>query len=108
VSDGGDDRREGWLVFARIRERHENPVAGEFDLAHSRAIHCWQFQVLAVSGPAASPARRDPPDGWTRRRALEGDNRAEYEAWFRLERLRGMMGERTLEAILRERLSRPN
>jgi hypothetical protein len=37
---------------------------------------------------------------------METDNRAEYEAWFRLERLRGMMGEKTLEAIVREQLSR--
>ena len=35
---------------------------------------------------------------------METDDRAEYEAWFRLERLRVMMGERTLEAIVRERL----
>jgi cell filamentation protein len=61
---------------------------------------------LYIARDAAVLERAFP--GLTEQRAMETDNRAEYEAWFRLERLRGMLGERTLEAILRERLSRPN
>lgn len=71
MSGGGIDRREGWLVFARIRELHENPIAGDFDLAHLRAIHAWLFQDLPHHQPGV--IRSDTEDGWIKRRMLEGE-----------------------------------
>ena len=44
--------------------------------------------------------------GLTENRAMATNDRSEYEAWFVLEKLRRMMGEKSLVAIIRERLAR--
>jgi cell filamentation protein len=67
-------------------------------------VEASERNQLYIARDAAVLERVFP--GLSEQRAMETDNRAEYEAWFRLQRLRGMMGERTLEAIVRDRLSR--
>lgn len=68
------------------------------------AVGAAERNQLYLARDAAVLERAFP--GLTEQRAMATDNRAEYEAWFRLERLRGMMGEKTLEALVWERLRR--
>lgn len=61
--------REGALVFARIRELHENPIQGNFNLPHLLAVHGYIFQDLPHHQPGIV---RDNTGPWIKMRALEG------------------------------------
>jgi fido (protein-threonine AMPylation protein) len=66
--DVSRERRERRLVFARIRELAESPIAGCFDLAHLMAVHAYLFQDMPEHRPGVIRAETD---GWQERRELE-------------------------------------
>jgi fido (protein-threonine AMPylation protein) len=63
-------QREADLVKNRIEELYEQPVKGDFDAAHLKAVHAHIFQDL----PEHNPGIVRPPtgDGWIKDRVLEG------------------------------------
>jgi cell filamentation protein len=63
------EQREADLVRLRIVELAENPIAGNFDLAHLKAIHAHLFQDLPEHQPGVI---RGDTDGWRKVRELEG------------------------------------
>jgi hypothetical protein len=64
-------RAEADLVANRLAALHEEPLTGDFGLAHLRAIHAWLFQDLPHHQPGV--IRGDTADGWIKRRTLEGE-----------------------------------
>ena len=46
TTDLAAERREGALAANRIRELAENPLRGNFDVDHLRAVHAYIFQDL--------------------------------------------------------------
>jgi hypothetical protein len=64
-------RAEADLVANRLAALHEEPLTGDFDLAHLRAVHAWLFQDLPHHQPGV--IRGDTADGWIKRRSLEGE-----------------------------------
>jgi fido (protein-threonine AMPylation protein) len=69
----GDARRwaEADLVANRLAALYEEPLTGDFDLAHLRAIHAWLFQDPPHHQPGV--IRSDTEDGWIKRRMLEDE-----------------------------------
>jgi fido (protein-threonine AMPylation protein) len=90
------ERREARFVFARIKELFEGPIAGNFDAAHLKAVHAYLFQDHAHGFH----------EGNSRTLREFTDDRLEYEASFVLTRLRREAGRRTLEAIIRDGMTR--
>ena len=67
----GRQQAEADLVANRLAALHEEPLTGDFDLAHLRAIHAWLFQDLPRHQPGV--IRGDTEDGWIKRRMLEDE-----------------------------------
>jgi cell filamentation protein len=66
------ERVEGAITFARIRDLERNPVQGKFDVAHLKEIHRRIFQDLPHHAPGEF--RPDAP-GHVKARALESGDR---------------------------------
>src|SRR5947209_17209833 len=72
--DCGNDVRErveADLVANCLAAFHEEPLTGDFGLAHLRAIHAFLFQDLSHRKPGV--IRNDTEDGWINRRMLKGE-----------------------------------
>jgi cell filamentation protein len=69
TTDPAAERREGALAANRIRELAENPLRGNFDVDHLRAVHAYIFQDLPHHRPGEM---RNNTSGWSKFRALEG------------------------------------
>jgi cell filamentation protein len=69
TTDPAAERREGALAANRIRELAENPLRGNFDVDHLRAVHAYIFQDLPHHRPGE---RRNNTSGWSKFWALEG------------------------------------
>jgi len=69
VDQESRDARKADLIANRLGELHENPILGNFDLAHLKAIHSYIFQDLPEHKPGIT---RDDRDGWVKTRLLEG------------------------------------
>jgi cell filamentation protein len=67
-----EEEREAALVFIRIRELRGNPIKGDFDLEHLRAVHAYIFQDLPQHRPGV--VRDDTKEVWIKHRALEGSS----------------------------------
>jgi cell filamentation protein, protein adenylyltransferase len=63
------EEREADLVSNRIRELHVDPIKGNFDAEHLKAVHAYIFQDLPHHRPGI--VREDTAD-WIKHRALEG------------------------------------
>lgn len=63
--------REGALVFVRLKELHERPVDGHFDVEHLKAVHAYLFQDLPEHRPGVI---RTDTGGWSKTRVLEGEH----------------------------------
>jgi fido (protein-threonine AMPylation protein) len=61
-------QREADLVQNRIGELYENPLQGNFDAEHLKAVHAYIFQDLPQHRPGVT--REDAPN-WTKHRGLE-------------------------------------
>jgi fido (protein-threonine AMPylation protein) len=70
ATDPHAERREGALAANRIRELAENPLRGNFDVDHLRAVHAYIFQDLPHHQPGQM---RNDTSGWSKARALEGE-----------------------------------
>jgi cell filamentation protein len=78
-------QREADLVGIRIAELQENPVRGNFDAEHLKAIHAYIFQDLPHHKPGS--IRADTAN-WVKHRLLEGQ-RAVYEVAYAHENVTG-------------------
>jgi cell filamentation protein len=67
TTDLAAERREGALAANRIRELAENPLRGNFDVDHLRAVHAYIFQDLPHHRPGEM---RNNTSGWSKFRAL--------------------------------------
>jgi fido (protein-threonine AMPylation protein) len=63
-------QREADLVLNRIRELHAEPIQGNFDAEHLKAVHAYIFQDLPKHQPGV--IRNDTAETWIKHRALEG------------------------------------
>jgi cell filamentation protein len=63
------EQRESDLAQNRIRELYENPIKGNFDAEHLRAVNAHIFQDLPHHQPGIV---REDTSNWTKHRALEG------------------------------------
>lgn len=61
-------QREADLVQNRIGELYENPIKGNFDADHLKAIHRYIFQDLPHHQPGTV---REDTESWVKHRALE-------------------------------------
>jgi cell filamentation protein len=66
------EEREAALVSFRILELRDNPIDGQFDADHLRAIHAYIFQDLPHHRPGVT--RDDTAQTWIKHRALEGQS----------------------------------
>lgn len=64
-----EQQREADLVQNRIGELYENPIKGNFDADHLKAVHRYIFQDLPPHQPGI--VREDTED-WIKHRTLEG------------------------------------
>lgn len=71
MSDDDNTRldRERAFVRARLVELYENPIQGNFDTAHLKAVHAYIFQNLPEHQPGII---RGDTDGWSKAREIEG------------------------------------
>jgi fido (protein-threonine AMPylation protein) len=63
-------KREAGLTANRISELYEDPIEGEFDADHLKAIHAYIFQDLPEHQPGIIRERTE--QAWIKHRALEG------------------------------------
>jgi cell filamentation protein len=70
------EQLEADLVQNRIRQLHANPVQGNFDTDHLKAVHAYIFQDLPHHRPGVT--RDDTAETWIKHRALE-NSRAAYD-----------------------------
>ena len=66
---------EADLVAARIRELHESPILGNFDIAHLKAVHAHIFQDFPEHRPGVIRANTKR---WVINRTLEGERSIYY------------------------------
>jgi len=64
-----DEQNEAALVYNRIRELRLDPIKGNFDAEHLKAVHRYIFQDLPHHRPGIV---REDTSNWTKHRALEG------------------------------------
>ena len=64
------EQMEADLVKNRIEELRENPIKGNFDAAHLKAVHAYIFQDLPHHQPGV--VRDDTAQSWIKHRAPEG------------------------------------
>lgn len=64
------EQREADIVDNRIGELHEEPIKGNFDADHLKAIHAHIFQDFPQHQPGV--VRDDTAETWIKHRALEG------------------------------------
>ncbi|WP_426422556.1 Fic family protein [Bradyrhizobium genosp. A] len=64
------EEREADLVANRIRELRIDPIKGDFDANHLKAVHAYIFQDLPHHQPGVM--RDDTAETWVKHRALEG------------------------------------
>lgn len=108
--DASREERERRLVFVRIKELAENPIRGQFDVAHLKAVHAYLFQDLPSHRPGV--VRGDTKDGWIKHRSLEGRS-ATYAVHYThrgvekriTEILRGFGGHESLRGLMPEAVS---
>ena len=94
LSDPGDQRRtherqeqlSGVLSFSRIAVLREQPIDGDFDLAHLKAVHAYIFQDSPEHRPGE--VREDTFSAWTKNRRLE-DAPGTYEVQYASEDIEG-------------------
>jgi cell filamentation protein len=63
------EQMEADLVANRAEELLENPIAGNFDADHLKAVHAYLFQDLPHHQPGIT---REDEQSWVKHRALEG------------------------------------
>jgi len=63
-----DEQREADLVINRLRELRLDPIKGDFDADHLKAIHAYIFQDLPRHQPGIT---REDSSNWTKHRRLE-------------------------------------
>ncbi len=63
-------QREADIIQYRIGELHEEPIQGNFDAEHLKAIHAYIFQDFPEHQPGVT--RDDTAESWIKHRALEG------------------------------------
>ena len=63
---------EALSVSNRLRELYENPLPGDFDLAHLQAIHAYLFQDLPEHRPGI--IRERTVEAWVKHRTPEGQS----------------------------------
>lgn len=91
VSSEEKEQREGEIVRARLIELYANPIQGNFDTEHLKAIHAYLFQDLPEYSPGIT---RDNERSWVKHRTLEGE-RVAYDVPYKPENT-----ERHIEAAL--------
>jgi cell filamentation protein len=64
------EQREADFVYNRIRELHLDPIKGEFDADHLKAVHAYIFQDFPEHKPGV--IRNDTAESWIKHRVLEG------------------------------------
>jgi fido (protein-threonine AMPylation protein) len=75
VSDEADRlarERADFLSFARIRELYDNPIKGDFDAEHLKAVHAYIFQDSPEHQPGVT---REDTKNWIKTRGLEGSTK---------------------------------
>ena len=89
------EEREGFLVSNRLSELYEDPIKGNFDAEHLKAVHAYIFQDLPEHYPGQ--VRHDTHDRWTKNRVLEGASGG-YEVHYAHENIEPRIAE-TLTAF---------